>query len=239
MKAVILAGGGQTSIKYMVGTTQRIRHLFSPNMKPKCLHHVDGEVILARTVRCLREADINDIRVVTGYRHNDIEEFNRAHGLDVEIVYSKEWKTDAIAASTEIGLKDVNDDALLLFSDIMVRTDVIKDFLAHPSSLVRIKLKNDPILPLGGEIENKIHIIKVKKEKLYIFDKIREHMKKCLRSHDVYKDVSYGTGIALVCALTETLRQNEPVGEVLVHPALREIDLFKQTDEGKKHWEIK
>lgn len=238
MKAVILAGGGQTSIKYMVGTTHRVRHLFLPNTKPKCLHHVDGEVILARMVRCLREAGINDIRVVTGYHHNDIEEFNRAHELDLEIVYSKEWETDVIAASTEIGLRDVDDDVLLLFSDVVVRIDVIKDFLAHPNSLVRIKMKEEPSLPLGGELENKVHIIKIAKEKLYIFDNVREHMVRCMKSHDVYEDISYGTGIALVCALTETLRQNEPVGEVLVHPALREIDLFEQTDEGKKHWGI-
>lgn len=239
MKAVILAAGGQTSIKYMVGTTQRVRHLFSPNMKPKCLHHVDGEVILTRMAHCLREAGVNDIRVVTGYRHTDIEEFNKTHKLGLEIVYSPEWVTDAVSASTEIGLKDVDDDVLLLFSDIVVRTDVIRDFLVCPDPLVRIKLKKEPVLPFGGELENKIHIIKVKKEKLYIFDKTRAHMKRCLKSHNAYKDVSYGTGIALVCALTETLRQNEPVSEVLVHPVLREIDLFKQTDEGKKHWGIK
>lgn len=235
MKAVILAAGGVRAIKHSKG----IRYLFPRNSKPKCLFHVDGEVILARMVRCLRAAGINDIRVVTGYRHNDITKFNGMHELGLEIVYSPEWEVDAVSASTEIGLKDVADDVLLLFSDIVLRTDVIRDFLVHPKSLVRIKLKKKPKLRRGGESENKIHIIKVAKEKLYIFEEARNHMKRCLKSHPAYKDVSYGTGIALVCALTETLRRNEPVGEVLVHPPLREVDLFKQTDEGKKHLGIK
>ena len=230
MKAIILAAGGVRAIKHNAG----IRYLFPRGSKPKCLHHVDGEILLIRMVRCLREAGIDDIRIVTGYRHNDIRRFNKVHKLGLEIVYSQKWITDAVAASTEVGLKGVDDDVLLLFSDILVRTVVIKDFLAHPESLVRIKLKKKARLPKGGESESKIHIIKVAKEKLYIFDKAREHMKRCLKSHAAYKDVSYGTGIALVCALTETLRQNEPVGEVLVYPALKEIDLFKQTDEGKR-----
>jgi len=226
LKAVILAAGAP-----------RVRRWFPPDSKPKCLYHVDGEVILTRMVRCLREAGVNDIRIIVGYRHTDIEEFNRAQELDLEVIYCPEWVVDAISASIEAAIKGVNDDVLLLFSDIVVRTDVIKAFLAHPEPLVRIKLKKEP--HTEGVIENKIHIVKVAREKFGIFDNTREHMKKCMRDHPVYDGISHATGLGLVCALIETFRQNEPVGEVLVHPILKEVDLFRQTDEGKKHWGIK
>lgn len=226
MKAVILAAGAP-----------RIRGWF-PSEQAKCLYEVDGEVILARMVRCLREAGVQDIRIVVGYYRQNIEKFIAEHRLNVEVVCNQRWETDAVASLLD-GIKDVDDDVLILFGDCVIRTEVIEDFLACPESLVRIKLKNDPHLPLGGEIESKIHIVKVAREKLGIFDKAYEHMERCMKFHSAYEGVSHGTGIALVCALTEMLRQNEPVGEVLVHPAMKDIDLYKQTDKGKKHWGIK
>ena len=236
MKAVILAAGGHTSIEYMVGTIRHVRRFFPPGSKPKCLYHVDGEVILARTVRCLREVGIHDIRIVVGYHWKHIADFNSKHKLGLEIVYNPDWEIDAVS-SLQTGIRDMDDDVLILFGDVIVNTKVIKAFMARPEPLVRIKLVKR--LYRVGEDENMIHIVKVAREKLGIFDKAHEHMERCMKSHAVYDDVSYGTGIALVCALTETLRQNEPVSEVLVHPPLKEVDLLVQTDEGKKYWGIK
>lgn len=226
MKAVILAAGAPRNLGWF------------PSEQAKCLYEVDGEVILARMVRCLREAGIQDIRIVVGYCWKNIVNFNSKHELGLEIFYNPYWKTDAVT-SLLAGLKGIDDDVLLLFGDCVIRTEIIKDFLACPEPLARIKLKSDPHLPLGGEVENKIHIVKVAREKLNIFDRVYEHMRNCMKMHSAYENISYGTGIALVCALTETLRQNEPVGEVLVHPIMKDIDLYKQTDKGKKHWGIK
>ena len=209
-----------------------------PSEQAKCLYQVDGEIILTRMVRCLREAGVQDIRIVVGYYKQNIEKFIEEQELDIEVALNPNWETDAVASVLE-GIKGVDDDVLILFGDCVIRTNVIKDFLRHPAPLVWIRLKNEPVLPLGGELENRIHIVKVAREKLGIFDKAYEHMERCMKSHNAYKGISYGTGIALICALIETLRQNGPVGEVMVHPTMRDIDLYKQTDKGKKHWGIK
>lgn len=220
MKAVILAAGAPRNLGWF------------PTEEAKCLYRVDGEIILTRMVGCLREAGIRDIRIVVGYYKQNIERFIAEHGLNLEVVYNPHWSTDAVASLLE-GIKGIDDDVLIIFGDCVIRTDVVKDFLAHPASLVQVKLKKDPHLRFGGELENKVHIIKVAKDKLNIFDKAYEHMERCMKSHSAYKGIPYGTGIALMCALIETLRQNKPVGEVLVHPIMKDIDLYRQTDEGK------
>ena len=211
---------------------------FPRNSKPKCLYHVDGEIILLRMVRCLKEAGIHDIRIVVGYHWKDIANFNSKYKLGLEVVRNPDWETDAVA-SLQIGIRDVGDDVLILFGDVIVNTKVIKDFMARPEKLLQVKLVKEPSPRMAGEIENRVHIIKVAREKLGIFDKVYEHMERCIKSHSVYTGVSYGTGLALVCALIETLRQNEPVGEVPVRPPLGEVDLWWQTDEGKRAWKIK
>jgi len=226
LKAVILAAGAPRNLGWF------------PSEQAKCLYQVDGEIVLSRMVRCLREAGIQDIRIVVGYYKQNIKRFIEEHGLNLEVVYNPRWKIDAVASLLE-GIRGVDDDVLIIFGDCVIRTKVIKDFLVHQAPLVWIKLKNSPHLPLGGEVENRVHIVKVAKEKLGIFDKTYENMENCMRLHDAYDGISYGTGIALTCGLIETLRQNGPVGEVLVHPVMKDIDLYRQTDKGKEHWGIK
>ena len=219
MKAVILAAGAP-----------RMRRWFPPDSKPKCLYHKGGEVILVNAVRCLRESGISDIRIVVGYRGGDIEEFNEEHGLGLEVVYNENWEIDAVA-SIEAGVKDVDDDVLLVFGDVVLRTEVVKAFLECPEQLVRMNVHRNPDRP-DLLFEYDVHVVKVAKEKLGIFEYAREYMIEYLSEHPTYRNISHGTGIALVAALTETLRKNEPVAEVVVHSAMIEVDLLKQTDEG-------
>jgi len=108
----------------------------------------------------------------------------------------------------------------------------VKAFLECPEPLARIKLAKNPERP-ELLFEYHVHVVKVAKEKLSIFEDARENMEAYMRSHPVYSSISYGTGIALVAALSETLRLNEPVAEVAVEEAMVEVDLYRQTDERR------
>ena len=59
--AVILAAGQGTRLRPLT------------NDKPKCLVEIDGKSILKRQTSTLREAGIQDIKIVTGYKGNEIE----------------------------------------------------------------------------------------------------------------------------------------------------------------------
>jgi len=115
MKAVILAAG-------------RPGKTFPDNSKQKVLYHVNGEVLLERLVRQLREAGFESIRIVTGYDAEGIEEFNRDRKLGLELVYNPQWTGDPVE-SLRCGTKDLNDDALIVFGDILASTQIFRKFL--------------------------------------------------------------------------------------------------------------
>lgn len=56
---------------------------------PKGLLEVKGEILIERQIRQLREADINDITVVTGYKANSFEYLRDKLGVD--IVYNEDY----------------------------------------------------------------------------------------------------------------------------------------------------
>jgi len=175
LKATILAGGPMRG------------GLFPSNSKPKCLYHVKGETILGRIIRCLRAEGIDDIRVVTGYRKEDIERYNEENQLNLELVYAHTWKTDAME-SLRIALKDTNDDLLLMYGDILLRRDVVRGFLDHRESLVWIYTLK-PYCDFINELQDgyrQICIIKVAKEKLSIFDDMEKYWQTFLKRQPRY-----------------------------------------------------
>lgn len=235
MKAIILAAGGVRAIKH----GKRTRYLFPPNSKPKCLFRVDGKVILNTLVQALRGGGISNIRIVVGYRAKDIEKFNRRNQLGLEVVYNEDWNTDAVK-SILVGINGVQDDVLILFSDLKnVTADVIRRFVECPEPLAWIKLKKkyrsmDPEIYVG---DRQVYIVKVAKEKLHIFDQAYEHLERSKKRYgDTYSLTAFPakSGQMILLALLETLYQNGPVADVLIHPPLHDVDLLKQTDRGKR-----
>ncbi len=234
MKAVILAAGGVRAIKHSAG----IRYLFPRGSKPKCLFHVDGKVILTTLVQALRGGGISDIRIVVGYRAGDIVKFNKRNKLGLEVVYNKDWDSDAVK-SILVGIKSIDDDVLILFSDLKnVNASVIRKFVECPEPLAWIKLKKkyqktmDPEIYVG---DRQVYIVKVAKEKLNIFDKVYGHLERSKKRYgNTYNLNAFParSGQMILLALLETLYQNGPVADVLVHPPVNDIDLLKQTDEG-------
>jgi len=112
---------------------------FPPKSKPKCLFHPimpnwnptlytsdpigyayrSDETLLERQVRLLRKKGIKRIRIVTGYRSQDIELFNREKNLGLEIVYNPKWETDSVN-SLIVGVQDLDDDLLIVYGDAFV-----------------------------------------------------------------------------------------------------------------------
>ena len=58
---------------------------------PKALITVKGEVLIERQIRQLKEAGINDIYVVTGYKHEDFNYLEDKCG--VKLLYNKDYNT--------------------------------------------------------------------------------------------------------------------------------------------------
>lgn len=227
MKAVILAAG----------KTSTVRYGFPEGSPPKCLFHVGGEVILTRMVQALKQAGIKDIRVVTGYGREHIEKFNEEHDLGLELVYNPKWNVDAIN-SILVGLKNIDQDVLLLFSDIIINASVIRKFVECKNSLAWIKVKQpytrnfDPLILRGDRM---VCITKTAKEKLGMFKQAYLHARNFLGRYEVYRGFKGGKadnlGIKILAALFEMFYRNGPVHDVIIERKIHDLDYYKQSDE--------
>ena len=233
MKAVVLAAG-------------RPHSSFPDNSKQKVLYHVDGEVLLERLVHQLREAGVEHVRVVVGYGAEGIKEFNRDRKLGLELVYNPQWDGDPIK-SFRCGTKDLNDDALIVFGDILVDSPLFRKFVECKAPLAWIRT----LIPWGripyDEIyRSDIHvsIVKIAKEYLTMFEeeKAEEYMKqfnerllpimKEFRTEHVWNGTKLD-GVRLAAILVEGMYRNGPVEEIVIPSPILDVDYYNRTDEGR------
>ena len=223
MKAVILAAGK---------TKTRARYWFPENSKPKCLFHVGGETVLKKLVTSIRNGGLEDIRIVTGYHSEDIEIYNEEENLGLEVVYNPDWEKSGIS-SLHVGLKDLDDDALVLYADLSVKSTIIRDFLGRKEPLVWLRMKKTYVRRrMGGEISLKdkdVKIIKIAKEKLHLFLECTAEDGDRAMDRLTWPHLGGGQQVAALCFII--FLENGPKGEVVITTPLRDLDYYKQTDE--------
>jgi histidinol-phosphate/aromatic aminotransferase/cobyric acid decarboxylase-like protein/choline kinase len=124
MKAVILAAGYGNRMRPLTDNVH------------KTLLQVGGKTILDRIVEGLRRAAILDIVVVTGYRKEDVEEhlLQRHADLRFRFVHNPRYRETNNIYSLSLALNtiDIDDDILLIESDLVYDDSVIGRILASP-----------------------------------------------------------------------------------------------------------
>ncbi len=120
MKAVILAAGEGTRLRPITST------------RPKTMIPLAGKPYLAHTILGLKEAGIEHILLVVGYKEKLIkdyfENYNKVFDIKIEFITQKEYLGTAHAASHA---KDfINDEPfLLMYGDILVDRIVFKEII--------------------------------------------------------------------------------------------------------------
>jgi len=153
MKAVILAAG----------IASRLRPL--TDNSPKCLLEVGSKNLLQRTMDALLENQINEIVIVTGYRHEMIENFVSSHypDLPVRFIYNERFETtNNIYSLWLIKEAVLNEDILLLDSDILFDPRIITILLnaSYPSCLALNKHElGEEEIKVIADAENRIEEI--------------------------------------------------------------------------------
>ena len=138
MKAVILAAGIASRLRPLTDTM------------PKCLLQIGERCLLQRTFDALIQNGIHDFVVVTGYRHNQIEDFLKANYAEQQIafIYNEVFdKTNNIYSLWLARPEVEGQEFLLLDSDILFDPAIITRLLnAEADSVLAL---NDH--PLGEE----------------------------------------------------------------------------------------
>lgn len=101
----------------------------------KCMVPVSGKTLLERACEALKEAGINKLILVTGYREESLIAFAKEKIKDIELVFvsNPDYNTTNNIYSLYLA-KDylVEDDTILLESDLIYETDLIKKMLDDP-----------------------------------------------------------------------------------------------------------
>lgn len=142
MKAIILAAG----------IASRLRPL--TDNCPKCLLEIGGKCLLQRTFDGLIKNGISDFVVVTGYLHEQIENFlkDRYAEVNITLIHNELYSSTNNIYSLWLARKEAEEqDVLLLDSDILFDPQIVERLLksAHGDILA---LNNHPL----GEEEIKI-----------------------------------------------------------------------------------
>lgn len=118
MKALILAAGR--------GTRMNIQTLD----RPKCLLKVQGKSLLDWQIEAIRAAGINDIAVVTGYKHELISR-PRLHKF-----HNPNWQSTNMVSSLECAHDWLKSDSCIVsYSDIFYSPEAVKMLLSLDSHL--------------------------------------------------------------------------------------------------------
>src|SRR6476469_8341310 len=110
MKAVILAAGKGTRMKELT------------NELPKPMLKARGKPILEHILEGIGAADVQDIFIVTGYRHDVIEDyFGDGSKWNLRIAYGRQIIQDGTGKAPEIAKKHIGSSPFLLtYGDILV-----------------------------------------------------------------------------------------------------------------------
>jgi len=105
--------------------------------RPKGLIAIDGETLVGRSVRVLREAGISDVTIVAGYCAGQYDRF-AAQQPDVHTVLNERFASSgsmaSLARALDAGEADDARDVLVLESDIVYEPRAMTAILSSPSS---------------------------------------------------------------------------------------------------------
>ena len=133
MKAIILAAG----------TASRLRPLTLHT--PKCLLKVGERTLLQRSMDALIKAGIHEFCIVTGYLHEQIEDFvSQTYGesIDVRFIHNKDYETTNNIYSLWLARPETEGKEVLLFdSDLLYDGQIVERVLAdsHENVLTLIR----------------------------------------------------------------------------------------------------
>ena len=87
---------------------------------PKCMLDVKGKPILQRTLETLRKCGVNNIIVVRGHAAEKINFKN------IKYCHNKDFKNNNILASLFCAEKEMNEEFIFSYSDILYNEETVK-----------------------------------------------------------------------------------------------------------------
>ena len=103
-------------------------------MHPKGFIEIGGEAIVEQSLRRLRAAGVRRVVVVTGHLADFYEDLARRHPGTVETVHNPDYALTGSMYSLSLARARVDDDFLLLESDLLYEQRALTATLEHPAA---------------------------------------------------------------------------------------------------------
>ena len=118
MRALILAAGRGKRMNFLTED------------KPKCLVMLKGRTLLDWQLKAIREAGIEKIAIVTGYKRELLQ------GYKINEFYNKRWATTNMISSLACAKSWIDEEPCVVsYSDIFFDRDAIIDLMASRASI--------------------------------------------------------------------------------------------------------
>ncbi len=126
MNAIILAAGKGTRLKP-----------FTLNY-PKPLFKIKGKTLLERNIHFLHSNGIEDITIITGYKHHLFDEYIEKYNLNKLV--STEWEYKNSSSSLKLA-KNLINNTIIINGDIYIQKNVFDYIQPHCSQIISQKIK--------------------------------------------------------------------------------------------------
>lgn len=105
------------------GRSRRMESL--SNKKPKCLFEYNGELVLTRLVRQIRECGVEKIVITTGYKATEIEKVFK-DDKDIVLVENKLYEEDVNIYSMKLALSKIDGPFVIFEADVLMEDSLVK-----------------------------------------------------------------------------------------------------------------
>jgi len=119
--AIILAAGMGTRLRSVV------------TGMPKGLIEMEGETLVGRSVRLLRDAGMEQVTIVAGYGAEQYQRFAIGRS-GVRVVLNDAYATTGSMASLAVALERIDEDVLVLESDIVYERRALPSLIDQPAA---------------------------------------------------------------------------------------------------------
>jgi L-glutamine-phosphate cytidylyltransferase len=129
--------------------------------KPKCLLDIGGISIIKYQIKCLKNAGINKIFIVTGYH----SELLRSHlSNDFVFLYNVDFATTNNLYSVWTAKDSIKDDFICIYGDLLFDKKILDNCIQDKNNVclvveknirgetMKVKIKNDSIIELNKSI---------------------------------------------------------------------------------------
>ena len=125
-------------MQFLVLAAGKSSRIYKDIKTHKCLIKIQKETLIKRIIKIAsKEAKINKINIVTGFLSKKIR--SELKDFKLSFVHNKNYKNNDMVYSMHLGLKNINDDVIISYSDIYYSKNLLKNIL--------LKKKNNIVVP--------------------------------------------------------------------------------------------